>query len=105
MLKNIKRDLLVATIKISYSYPDEGAEKYADKIINTIDEELEPIVNAWMMGEELPLIKIGKYTIKTVMGIQKTNDFLYALELLNSYKLDPEAGEKAIWRPSNRLHF
>ncbi|MBQ7593732.1 MAG: hypothetical protein IJU48_05195 [Synergistaceae bacterium] len=105
MLKSINVNLFAKAIEQSYKFFDESRSlKLAEHLINSLDEELEPSVLAWINGEEVPDVEAGNYSINKILGIRNSSDYLEAFTLFTEYKLDPENGEKKIWQPSRRRH-
>ena len=105
MLKNINQEKFAEMILKSYRHQTEtSAHAYAKEFCETIDEKFEPLAEAWIRVEKLPVIKEGNYTVGKIMSIQNTTDFLFALKLLNEYRADPVNGEAEIWRPRRALH-
>lgn len=96
---------LVRSIVDAYGYDEAYAGNYAGRIESNLSPELYPVLEAWINGEEIPIVKVGKYSVDIVMQIAETDDFLYALMLLNDYLMDPEKGEAAIWSPMRSLHI
>ncbi|MCC8045548.1 MAG: hypothetical protein LIP12_08640 [Clostridiales bacterium] len=82
-----------------------SSENEAARLCDELRPELYPLLAAWMDEKPLPQISVGKYNIKKIMGIQRNENFLRALKLLNLYAQDPEKGEKAIWTPAGRLRI
>lgn len=106
MLRNIDEKKFAEAIVTKYRFQTEKSSiSYAKEFCKEIDEKFEPLVKAWIDDEKLPIIKEGKYTIGKIMSIQNTTDFLFALKLLNEYRLDPIKGEDKIWKPRRELHF
>ena len=104
MLKGIDQEKLAEVIRASYRFQTEQSSRsYAQEICSETDEMFSGLVQAWLDGEALPEVKVGKYTVKSIMNIRKTTDFLGALILLNEYKKDPVKGESAIWKPTRAL--
>jgi len=105
MLKNIDEKLFAETILASYKHQTvTSSRSYAAEFCRETDEMFEPLVQAWINGEKLPVIKVGKYSVGIIMQICGSTDFLRALKLLDLYKKNPEAGEEAIWKPDRVLH-
>lgn len=105
MLRNIDEKTFAEAILRSYKHQTIASSRaYAKEFCRDIDEMFEPLVQAWISGEKLPTIKIGKYSVGIIMQIGESRDFLRALKLLNLYKNDPGAGEEAIWKPDRVLH-
>lgn len=90
---------LVQRIKESSNgISDHYAENYAEKLIENLDERLLKNLEEWMNGEEISDIWIGKYCINAIMSIRGNIDFLSALEAMNTYLSDEQAGIRLIWR-------
>lgn len=100
MLRNIEPGMLAEAVrKASGGLSKELSEAYSARLVSETDERLEENVREWLSGEELTDIWIGEYCVGMVMEIQNCG-FLTALESLNAYSRDPEAGEQKIWRPA-----
>lgn len=100
MLNSVDINTFAAAIKQSYKLMNEtSAANMAAELIRTLDDVLEPAVTAWIGGQDIPDITIGKYSITTILGIRNSSDYLEAFRLLSEYKLNPEKGEKRIWQP------
>ena len=98
MLNINKNDLKVA-IKNSYPFiSDTQAEKQAETLICTTNERLKKNLSEWINGQPISDIWIGEYCINAIMSIRRDKDFLSALEAMNLYLKDEEAGILKIWR-------
>lgn len=100
MLTSVDVNVFATAISQSYKLMnDTSAVNMAKKLIETIDSVLEPAVIAWIAGQDIPDISVGKYSITKILGIRNSCDYLDAFKLLSEYKLNPEEGEKNIWYP------
>lgn len=77
---------------------DKYAESYAVGLLNKLDSRLVPNLVEWMEEETITDIWVGKYCVNAIMSIRGDSDFLSALEAMNTYLLDEEAGISLIWR-------
>lgn len=77
---------------------DESAGKYAAELIDSIDVRLQRNVREWIEGKPITDDWFGKYCINAIMSIRGDHDFLGALEAMNLYLHDEDAGVKKIWR-------
>ena len=100
MLNSVDVNTFAAAIKQSYKLMnDTSAANMAAKLIQTLDITLEPAVIAWIAGQDIPDITVGKYSVTKILGIRNSSDYLDAFKLLSEYKINPEKGEKSIWSP------
>lgn len=105
MLVNIDIRKFAEAIRKNYRHQTEASSfAYANEFCNDIDQHFEPLVQAWIEGEKLPVIREGPYTVGKIMQIQNTTDFLFALKLLNTYRENPGQGEEEIWKPRGAYH-
>ncbi len=104
MLKHIDKNALAEAIRRHCSYETEASSRMcAEEVCRTVDEKFEPLVEAWIRGEEFPVIHAGKYTVGKIMTIRQDKNFLRALLLLNLYHVSPAEGEREIWRPDGAM--
>lgn len=90
---------LVSVIRKRYPALDEKyAVHYAEALLKDLDARLIPNLREWMDGRTVTDIWIGKYCVNAIMSIRGDNDFLSALEAMNTYLQDEEAGIALIWR-------
>ncbi len=100
MLRSVDVKAFAIAIKQSYKLMnDTSALNMASKLTETLDIIVEPAVHAWIAGQNIPDIEIGKYSVSKILGIRNSCDYLEAFRLLSEYKLEPEKGEKNIWSP------
>lgn len=85
MLKSVDVNTFATAIKQSYKLMnDTSATNMSVKLIQTLDVTLEPAVTAWIAGQDIPDISIGKYSIMKILGIRNSSDYLEAIKLLSS---------------------
>ncbi len=77
---------------------DRFAESYAIELLHKLDARLVPNLVEWIEENAITDIWIGKYCVNAIMSIRGDSDFLSALEAMNTYLLDEEAGIDLIWR-------
>lgn len=77
---------------------DKFAESYAVGLLDKLDSRLVPNLIEWMEGKTITDIWVGKYCVNAIMSIRGDSDFLSALEAMNTYLSDEEAGIILIWR-------
>lgn len=77
---------------------DAYIEKIAKDLFCNLDERLKLNLNEWIEGQNISDIWIGKYCINAIMSIRGDNDFLGALEAMNTYLHNEEDGIRLIWR-------
>jgi len=100
MLNNVDIEKFALAIRESYKImTDISSINLATKLVETLDEELEVAVIAWIEGKEVPNIEVGKYSINKILAIRNNSDYLEAFNLLSNYKQDAFSGEKQIWKP------
>ena len=90
---------LISIIKMRYmGIDDKFAESYAVEQLNKLDSRLIPNLIEWMEEKTITDIWVGKYCVNAIMSIRGDSDFLSALEAMNTYLSDEEAGISLIWR-------
>lgn len=90
---------LVSVIRRKAPGLDEKyAAHYAEGLLKNLDARLIPNLREWMDGRTVTDIWIGKYCVNAIMSIRGDSDFLSALEAMNAYLRDEEAGIALIWR-------
>lgn len=90
--------LITALKKRNIGLNDKQLEKYAQKLIDNLDERLLPNLEEWIEEKEISDIWIGKYCVNAIMSIRGDTDFLGALEAMNTYLCDETDGINLIWR-------
>lgn len=99
MLKNTDKNALLDRIREEYPvFNQMQYERLLARTIEQTDERLERNVAEWLRGDKLSDIWIGRYCVNMVMQIQGGTDFLWALDVLSRYAIDPAVGERLIWR-------
>ncbi len=90
---------LISKIKKQYmEMDDKFAENYAAGLLDKLDSRLVQNLVEWMEGKTITDIWVGKYCVNAIMSIRDDSDFLSALEAMNTYLSDEEAGIILIWR-------
>lgn len=98
MIKVDKERVLQAIRRDNLLMKAEVMEKVADTILEHTDPRLEQNVIEWCDGAAITDIWIGKYCINAIMSIRGDKDFIGALEAMNLYLQDEDAGIWRIWR-------
>jgi len=92
------RDLVSVIRKRNPELDEKYVDHYAKELLKNLDDRLVPNLREWMDGKPVTDIWIGKYSVNAVMSIRGDTDFLSALEAMNTYLQDEEAGIALIWR-------
>lgn len=71
---------------------------YAEALLKNLDARLIPNLREWVDGKPITDIWIGKYCVNAILSIRGDTDFLSALEAMDTYLRDEEAGIALIWR-------
>ena len=98
MVKIDKEKVLHAIRRDNPLMKADVLEKVAIIILENTDSRLEQNVIEWCDGAAVTDIWIGKYCINAIMSIRGDNDFIGALEAMNLYLQDENAGIRRIWR-------
>ena len=76
----------------------EAAADYAARLLAQLDPRLEGNLREWMENRPVSDVWIGQYCVNAILSIRGDGDFLSALEAMNAYLRDADAGKRLIWR-------
>lgn len=92
------QDLVSVIRRRNPELDEKYVDQYAGDLLKNLDDRLLPNLREWMEGKPVTDIWIGKYCVNAIMSIRGDSDFLGALEAMNTYLQDEEAGIGLIWR-------
>ena len=90
--------LAEALKKRNSTLDNERAIAQAKELTENLDPRLMPNLKEWVEGKEISDLWIGKYCVNAVMDIRGSKDFISALNAMNLYLKDENAGVRVIWR-------
>jgi hypothetical protein len=100
LLKTIDHGAFARAINQSYDTLSEvGSANLATRLIRDLNSMLEPAVEAWITGQDIPDVAAGQYSVNKILAIRNSRDYLETFRLLSEYIEDSAEGEKKIWRP------